>query len=198
MALATAAQIRAATRINAANDTLLGVLASRADAAFARYCGHPRPDSGGYTMEAATYTTFPGRYDIGTGKDARVAVLPTPVIQSITSVHVDPEQDYPGSTLLAASEYVKDGRKVELTSDATHAWSTSPRANKVVVSAGYTIADHDVLTQACIIQVAHWLSNTASAGSSNMSTAGQSRPIAPLGLLPEVTTLLEPYMVGVP
>lgn len=198
MALATAAQIRAATRINAANDSLLDTLVTRVDAAFARYCGHPKPDAGGYTMEAATYTTFPGRYDLGIGKDARIAVIPAPPILSVTSVHIDPDQNYTASTLLAASEYVADGRTVELLNDATYSWSHHPRANRVKVSAGHTIADHEVLTQAAIIQVAHWLSNTASAGSSNISTAGQSRPVAPLGLLPEVKELLWDYRIGVP
>lgn len=199
MALATAAQVRAlAPSLTASDDALIDVVLARIDAAFARYCGHPVPDSGPQTMEAATYTTFPGRYDLGLEDDKSIAVIPTPAILSVTSVHIDPEQDYGADTLLAASEYVADGRRIELTLDATFSWSQLPRANRVVVSAGYTIANHPVLTEAAIVQAIHQVGNTSSAGSDSTSTRGGSRSVAPLSLLPEVREMLTDYRLAVP
>jgi hypothetical protein len=182
-------------------DTLL----ARIDAAFARYCGHPVPDSGAQTMEAATYTTFPGRYDLGIEDDRAIAMLPTPPILSITSVHIDPEQDYGADSLLGASEYVlgaseyvADGRRIELLLDATFIWSELPRANRAIVSAGYVVASHPVLTEAAIIQAIHQIGNTSSAGSDSTQTRGGSRSVAPLSLLPEVREMLTDYRLAVP
>jgi hypothetical protein len=199
MALATAAQVRAlAPGLSTADDTTIDALLARINAAFARFCGHPTPDSGAQTMEAATYTTFPGRYDLGIEQDRAIATLPTPPILSITSVHVDPEQDYGADTLLTASEYVADGRRVELLVGATHSWSDLPRANRVVVSAGYVVASHPVLTEAAIVQAIHAIGNTSAAGSTSTSTRGGSRSVAPLSLLPEVREMLTDYRLAVP
>ena len=199
MALATAAQVRAlAPGLSTADDTTIDALLARIDAAFARFCGHPTPDSGAQTMEAATYTTLPGRYDLGIEQDRAIATLPTPPILSITSVHVDPEQDYGADTLLTASEYVADGRRVELLVGATHSWSDLPRANRVVVSAGYVVASHPVLTEAAIVQAIHAIGNTSAAGSTSTSTRGGSRSVAPLSLLPEVREMLTDYRLAVP
>lgn len=199
MALATAAQVRAlAPGLSTADDTTIDTLLARIDAAFARFCGHPTPDSGAQTMEAATYTTFPGRYDLGIEQDRAIATLPTPPILSITSVHVDPEQDYGADTLLTATEYVADGRRVELLVGATHSWSDLPRANRVVVSAGYVVASHPVLTEAAIVQAIHAIGNTSAAGSTSTSTRGGSRSVAPLSLLPEVREMLTDYRLAVP
>ncbi len=199
MALATAAQVRAlAPSLSTSDDTLIDALLARIDSAFARFCGHPVPDSGPQTMEAATYTQFPGRYDLGLEDDRSIAVIPTPPILSITSVHIDPEQDYGSDTLLQASEYLSDGRRIELTPDATFSWSQLPRANRVVVSAGYTVANHPVLTEAAIVQCVHQIGNTSSAGSDSTSTRGGSRSVSPLSLLPEVREMLTDYRLPVP
>ena len=199
MALATAAQVRALSpSLSSADDTTINALIARIDAAFARYCLHPSPDSGAPTMEAATYTTFPGRYDLGMGDDANVCVVPTPPILSITSVHIDAEQDYGSDSLLTAAEYVKDGRRLELTVDADHTWGHSHRANKAIVSAGYTIADHPTLTDAAIVQCIHQIGNTSTAGSTSTQTRGGSRSVAPLSLLPEVREMLADYRLAVP
>jgi len=199
MALATAAQVRAlAPSLSASDDTVIDTLLARIDSAFARYCGHPVPDSGAQTMEAATYTTFPGRYDLGIEDDRAIAMLPTPPILSITSVHIDPEQDYGADSLLGASEYVADGRRIELLLDATFIWSELPRANRAVVSAGYVVANNPVLTEAAIIQAIHQIGNTASAGSDSTQTRGGSRSVAPLSLLPEVREMLTDYRLAVP
>jgi len=199
MALATAAQVRAlAPGLSSADDTTITTLIARIDSAFARYCGHPMPDAGAQSMEAETYTTFPGRYDLGIEADRAVAMIPTPPILSVASVHVDPEQDYGADTLLTAAEYVADGRRVELLVGATHSWSDLPRANRVVVSAGYTIASHPVLTEAAIVQAVHTIGNTSAAGSTSTSTRGGSRSVAPLSLLPEVREMLADYRLSVP
>jgi hypothetical protein len=199
MALATAAQVRAlAPGLSTADDTTIDALLARIDAAFARFCGHPVPDSGAQTMEAATYTTFPGRYDLGIEDDRAIATIPTPPIISITSVHVDPEQDYGADTLLTAAEYVADGRRVELLVGATHSWSDLPRANRVIVSAGYVVASHPVLTEAAIVQTIHQIGNTSAAGSDTTSTRAGSRSVAPLSLLPEVREMLTDYRLAVP
>lgn len=202
MALATPAEVRAEAPglfDATADDTRLAVLISRADAAIARWCHHPRPDSGPQTMEAATYTVFPDRYAVGLGEDARRLVLPTPPVLSVTSVHVDPEQDYDGSTLLGSGEYVLDGRALELTIDADTGWSVAPRANRVVCSAGYVVGDHPVLAEACILQVIHWGRNTATAGERTSAVnQGSSRTVDRLGLLDEVRDLLADYVLMVP
>jgi hypothetical protein len=150
MALATAAQVRAlAPGLSTADDTTIDALLARIDAAFARFCGHPTPDSGAPTREAATYTTFPGR-------------------------------------------------RVELLVGATHSWSDLPRANRVIVSAGYVVASHPVLTEAAIVQTIHQIGNTSAAGSDTTSTRAGSRSVAPLSLLPEVREMLTDYRLAVP
>ncbi len=199
MALATAAQVRElAPGLPSADDTTIDALLTRIDGAFARFCGHPVPDTGAQTMEAATYTTFPGRYDLGTGEDAQTAIIPAPPILSVTSVHIDPAQDYGGDTLLGSGEYVAVGRRVELLDDATASWGRTHRANKVVVSAGYVVASHPVLTEAAITQAIHQIGNTSAAGSSSTSTRSGSRSVAPLSLLPEVREMLADYRLSVP
>jgi len=203
MALATAAEVRTEAphlfAESGSDDARLTALIARADAVFARHCNHPRPDTGGHTMEAAAYTVFPGRYAIGVGLDSHRLVLPTPEVISVTSVHVDEQQDYGDATLLDTTEYVATGSMLELTIDASTGWSAAPRANKVVVSAGYDVDDHDTLKMAAILQVIHWARNSATAGERSSSVVqGSSRTVDRLGLLDEVRDLLADYVLMVP
>ena len=199
MALASAAEVRAfVPALASADDTRLDTLIARADTAFARYCHHPRNDAGTYTMEVATYTLYPGPEAIGWGSERYALTLPLPDLATVTSVHVDPEQDYGADTLVDSAYYAIRGRAIEMLIDTDTVWSESPRANKVVVTAGYDPDDDDDIKQACIIQVTHWVKNLPGAGSRNSSTQQSSRTVDRLGLLDEVKDLLDPYRIPVP
>lgn len=199
MALASAAEVRALVpALSAADDTKLDTLIARADTVFARWCHHPRNDAGSYTMEVATYTLYPGREAIGWGDDSYVLTLPLPDLATVTSVHVDPEQDYGATTLVLSTYYAINGRAIELLIDTDTGWSESPRANKVVCTAGYDPSVDDDIKQACIIQVVHWLKNMPGAGSRSSSTQQGNRTVDRLGLLDEVKDLLDPYRIPVP
>lgn len=199
MALASAAEVRALVpALASADDTRIDTLIARVDTVFARYCGHPRNDAGTRTMEVATYTLYPGRGAIGWGDESYALTLPLPELASVTSVHVDPEQDYGADTLVDSAYYTIHGRAIELLIDTDTGWSESPRANKVVVTAGYDPDDDDDLKQAAIIQVVHWVKNTPGAGNRNSSTQQGNRTVDRLGLLEEVRDMLEPYRIPVP
>ena len=198
MALATAAEVRAvANGWTSADDTLITTVLARADSALASHLGYPRADAGARTLESATYTLYPDRYAIGWGEDSLYLSVGTPRLISITSVHVDTGRDYDAASLLAATEYEADGRSLVLTDTATTGWSSAIRANKLVVVAGHT-AD-DVLKRALILQAVHWLGNDPTAGtSSTQAPNAGSRSTHPLGLLPEVVTMVAPFVLVVP
>lgn len=200
MALCTAAQVRAyASAGTSADDTLIDDIIARVDALFARYCRYPRADSGAYTMEATAYTLYvDARYYQDPERPA-VLYLPLSPVVSVTSVHVDPERDYGSDTEVIAAQRDLDPEVgvIILRDDATEAWSRSTRANKIVVSAGWSTVPDD-LEEAAIIQAAFQFKQRSTAGARTKTTASNSVSVDRFGLLDEVKERLSAYRILTP
>lgn len=137
MSLATALQVREhyPSLVGTGEDALLDLLIARADGLMAAYCGYPACDSGYHTLEDVTYTL----YLEATDEDARILRLPVRPVQSVTSVNVDPTWTHGSDTAYtpASDVLAVDGALYLKPTGALAAWSPAPRANKVVVVAGY-------------------------------------------------------------
>lgn len=199
MPVMSAATVRAQlTGAVSADDTLIGTLVDRADAALAEWLRFPVPDAGTRTLGAATYTLYPGALSIDPA-DPLVIVLPVRPVISVSSVYIDPERSYGAATAVASGDRDLDGAMgaIILRDSAGTGWSTALRANKVTVSAGWATLPGP-LAQALVMQVAHWLAHTRSAGRLTLDD-GQSRvDLTALDLLPEVRALAQPHRLVAP
>jgi len=158
MALTTAANLRSAegglsdadSETNAWLETLIGV----ADDWIAEFCGYPPASVGAArTIEQATYTAYSGDgVVVADASDPRLLRLRVWPVASIVSIHEDGDEEYGAGTEVSSSDYAQRGRRgqhVRLKPSASHgAWSSSPRAIKVVFTAGYVAADHPRLMKA--------------------------------------------------
>lgn len=199
MPVMSAATVRAQlTGALSGDDTLIGTLIDRADAALAEWLRLPRPDAGTRTLGAATYTTYPGPLSIDPAEPLVLLVPVRPVI-SVTSVHIDPARSYGAATAVDAADRDLDADNgvIILRESAGTGWSSALRANKVVVSAGWATLPGP-LAQALVMQVGHWLAHTRSAGRLTLDD-GQSRvDLTALDLLPEVRALAQPHRLVAP
>jgi hypothetical protein len=117
-----------------AQDALLGRLIPQVDSAIARFCGWPQTDAGICTLEEATYTMYP------TPRSSQPRELPVGLpLVSITSAHISEVWTYDSASLVASGDLLLDTelRAVWLTPSHGGEWSEVPRANKLVVVAGY-------------------------------------------------------------
>lgn len=124
-------------------DATFDLMIARADSLMAVYCGFPRPDAGSHTLEDVTYTRYPSPKTT----EPRALDLRIRHVVSITSAHIDENWSYGSSTAVATGDRVLDGDLgvLWLTPTAGAEWSTSPRANKVVLVAGFTTTPPDLV-----------------------------------------------------
>ena len=199
MPVMSAATVRAQlTGAVSGDDTLIGTLIDRADAALSDWLRLPVPDAGTRTLGAATYTLYPGPLGIDP-RDPLVMLLSVRPVISVTSVYIDPERSYGAATAIASGDRDLDGQlgAVILRDSAGTGWSTALRANKITVSAGWATLPGP-LAQALVMQVGHWLAHTRTAGRLTLDD-GQSRvDLTALDLLPEVRALAHPYRLVAP
>jgi hypothetical protein len=199
MPVISAATVRAQlTGAVSGDDTLIGTLVDRADAALAEWMRFPLPDAGTRTLGAATYTLYPGLMGIDPS-DPLVMLLPVRPVISVTSVYIDPERSYGAATAVASGDRDLDTvlGAIVLRDSAGTGWSTALRANKVTVSAGWATLPGS-LAQALVMQVGHWLAHTRTAGRLTIDD-GQSRvDLTALDLLPEVRSLAQPHRLVAP
>jgi hypothetical protein len=122
---------------------LLPRLIGRADMLASAYCGLPRNSSGVRTLASSTYVLYPVP-SLGQPRALDLRLFPTPV-DSITSVYVDEDWDYGSGDLVASTEYTyaDDSGLLWLKPTSGSAWSTSPRANKVTLVAGYDLVGEE-------------------------------------------------------
>lgn len=143
MAIITPAQVRDLypALVGSGEDTRLSTVIGHADALCAAYCGYPRPDSGPYTLAAATYTLYLARDD---SADARILRVPVRPIVSVTGVNVDDTWAYGTGTAYSTSTDVtydaRDGLLLASPTGVLGGWSDGPRGNKIVLVAGYSTA----------------------------------------------------------
>lgn len=197
MALMSAADVRTGyirTLTGTAEDAKIVTLVSRFDGLAAEWCGLPYPDSTTLpTFEAAAYTLYPEPSLL----DGRVLPLGFWPVVSVTSVHIDPDRDYGATDAVSASDYDTDKARGELIlrPDATDAWSTALRANRVIISGGYS-AVPGALAHACGMQVAHWFKHPEAISATSSSAHGKSIQLNPYELLPAVREALTPFQVA--
>lgn len=197
MAIITVAdfQVHYPNLVGTANNVEINTVIGQADALLALLCGLPAPDAGARTLAAATYTVYPAAPDPCEPRRIRLPLRP---VVSVTSVHVDIQELYGAATLLSASEYVLDGQRGELwlTPQATHAWYTTGRANKVVVSAGFSATPPD-LKAIAISATRHLWDRRRTQGIANQASSGTAQTYADAtGILPQaVRDALGPYVL---
>lgn len=192
MALMTASQARLyiPALSGSAADSDLDSLIGRLGRVFAYYLGFP-PNTGGNNPSLET-TTYTQTFDGPGGVTLKLPVVP---IQSVTSIHDDPDREYGAADLVAASDYEVDLQKglVILKPTSVHGnWSTAYRAVRVVYVAGYATTP-GAIVHAGGLQIAHWWTARNHIGKTNISQGGGSASLKTLELLPEVKEALAPY-----
>jgi hypothetical protein len=200
MALTTAAAVAASSQgLSAADITAAGVI-GRADVLLARLCGY-RPASAGAapTLESATYTLYTGDPGVYTDpRDRRSLIVEPYPVTAITSIHDDSNEDYTAAELVASGDYVQrghHGERIRLTIDSAHgAWSRSPRAIKLVVTAGYTTVRDD-LEAAAIELCLHLMSLRHRRGHQTLTAEGLTHSYRSEDIPPQVRSMVGPYML---
>jgi hypothetical protein len=178
-------------------DTLLTALIARADALLAGWLGFPASSVGAApTLEDATYTLFLR------GPGGRRLIVPVAPVLSVTSIEDDTEEEFDGSELVAATDYVlrdesQNGNAgiVLLHQAATHgAWSlTDNRVIKIVGVMGY-VTIPDPLKHAATIIATHLYQQRATLGRASIPAPnGQSVSPRPEDLPKEAFTYAAPY-----
>ena len=192
MALMTAAQARLyiPALSGTAEDTNLDTLIGRLHRVFAWYLGfQPNAPGNNPSLETTTYTKY---MDGPGGQALRLPYIP---VQSITSIHDDPDRVYGAADLVDSGDYELFGDEglVMLKNAGTQsAWSTSTRAIKIVFVGGYATVPGPIV-HAGGLQLAHWWVGRNSVGKTNVSQGGGSATMKTLELLPEVKEALAPY-----
>lgn len=202
MASVTAAEVRLLLPqlTGTTEDTDLGTVIDRCEAALARWCGYIEADDGTRSFASATYTEIvdgPGgtRLDLGAAP-----------ITSVTTIHDDPELlTYAAAKLVASTDYFvgrsnqREAHQVHLYPSAVHgAWSASRRAVKAVYVAGYSTAP-PTLKSALVEYVAwYWQQKRSSpAGVVSIGQRGTNVQRAqPAGIVPpHVQALAAEYVL---
>lgn len=119
----------------------LATLIARADMLMAIACGMPQADDGALTLESADYTLHPCR----AVQHRRCLLVGVRLPTAIASVHVSSAWTWDATTLVDPGDYAYEVRSGELwlAEGATlgaaslGGWSRKPRANRVVLTAGW-------------------------------------------------------------
>jgi hypothetical protein len=161
-----------------AKDAVLTDIIARVESALAAWCGWPpSTSSGSPTFETATYTIYLDGPREGYPMEIQLPVCP---VQSITTVHDDPDWGYSSTYLVASGDYVldEDNGRVLLTPSSGESWSTSRRAIKAVFVAGWTTAPAD-LEHALCLAVAHVWSVIPRQGKQSATAQGRTDAYSP-------------------
>lgn len=173
MALITAAIFRQhyPMLVGTGEDALLDLYIARADALMALYCHYPMPDGiAGRTMGVAQYTLYPWPM-LGMANALCLDIRP---IVSVVSAHADATWAYGPASEVIAADYVVDSDGVLwLPPGSAQAWGIGPRANRVIVTAGYATAPPD-LVAICATVVRHLWDLSRVQGQQSHSTFGDT------------------------
>jgi len=152
MALITAVQARLhiPSLTGDTRDADLDVIIARVVAALASWCGWPPAVySGSPSFETATYTVY---LDGPVDDAVREIQLPVCPVQSITTIHDDPDWGYSSTYLVASGDYTleEESGRVLLNPTSGEAWSASRRSIKAVFIAGWDTAPDDLALALCL------------------------------------------------
>lgn len=192
MALITAAEAREALPglTGTGEDTLLESIVAAVDSALATWCWFPPPSVGATpTLEDTTYTLY---FDKPSSKDGRRLFLGLRPVQSITSVHYDPNWSYgSGDELTENTDFILDGVSGTLYRhpSSTQNWGRGLRSIKVVCVAGFATIPEEIKTAARLL-LKHIARLYREQGRTQITVDDVQRQIAPEKLPPAVIQLL--------
>lgn len=132
-------------------DSDLNSLLTRVESATARYFGWPKPDSGTTPqLLAADYTFFLNGPKISNSQVLQIPIRP---VNSITSIHSDPNRQYDSTTQLSSDDFELDsllGQAILDPVNASDSFDYAFRAIKVVANCGYSTLPADLEHAICI------------------------------------------------
>ena len=175
-------------------DSDLSALLDRVESAAARYFGWVKPDGNYYSPQllAATYTFYLNGPTIG---NPAVLQLPIRPVNSITSIHSDPNRQYDSSTQLSSDDFDLDsllGQAILDPINASDSFDYAFRAIKVVANCGFTALPGDLEHGICV-----WASqlhrNKANQGKDSITQRAATVSISPKSMPPEVKEYFAPF-----
>lgn len=165
----------------------------RADQLMASWCGLPANDAFDRSLVSGTYTLKPEPSAL----QPRALDVGLRTVTGVTSVHVDEAWDYGAGSLLDSADYLYDNQRglLWLKPGASGAWSSSPLANRVVLTSGFVTAP-EAIKAVAIVQARYLLELPKVEGRENSTTGyGSMTPAEAEQLLaPGVAHALIPYI----
>lgn len=156
--------------------TSLDDFIARAEGQLAAWARWPIADGAGRpNLEQATYTFY---LDGPAFADFMRLDLPIKPIQSITSIHDDPDREYGASTLVAASDYETDddAGEIYLLPNASHSWNRARRTIRVIGVFGLNPADdHQDIKHGIALLAKHFWDLRHTQGNASVTQGPQSR-----------------------
>ncbi len=176
-----------------AADTDLTNLLERVECAIARYFGWVKPDaSADPQLLAATYTFYLNGPTFG---NSAVLQLPIRPVNSITSIHSDPNRQYTSDTQLSSDDFELDsllGQAILDPVNAADGFDRAFRAIKVVANCGFSALPADLEHAVCV-----WASqlhrNKATQGKESITQRAATVSISPKSMPPEIKEYLAPF-----
>ena len=176
-----------------AADTDLTNLLERVECAIARYFGWVKPDSSADPqLLAATYTFYLNGPTFG---NSTVLQLPIRPVNSITSIHSDPNRQYTSDTQLSSDDFELDsllGQAILDPVNAADGFDRAFRAIEVVANCGFSSLPADLEHAVCV-----WASqlhrNKATQGKDSITQRAATVSISPKSMPPEIKEILAPF-----
>ena len=174
-------------------DSDLNDLLERVECATARYFGWVKPDGANDPqLLAATYTFYLNGPTFGNPSVLQIPIRP---VNSITSIHSDPNRQYTDDTQISSDDFDLDsllGQAILDPVNATDSFEYAFRAIKVVANCGYTTLPADLEHAICV-----WASqlhrNKATQGKESITQRAATVSISPKSMPPEVKEYLAPF-----
>tara|TARA_A100001011_G_C14319969_1_gene850030 strand:+ start:5436 stop:6047 length:612 start_codon:yes stop_codon:yes gene_type:complete len=175
-------------------DTDLNSLIGRVESAIAQYLGFTMSDGAtSLTLDQATYSLF---LDGPLFELPTVLQIPIKPINTITSIHSDPDLEYPSSTEIESSQYHldKNNARVILKADSTASFDRGFRNIKVVLSAGYSTSGPPAdLVHAICVYASHLQRAKTSQGNNNITQRNSTITLSPRTMPDEVKQILRGF-----
>tara|TARA_Y100001963_G_C6666384_1_gene392938 strand:+ start:153 stop:761 length:609 start_codon:yes stop_codon:yes gene_type:complete len=174
-------------------DSDLNDLLERVECAAARYFGWVKPDGADDPqLLAAAYTFYLNGPMFGNPSVLQIPIRP---VNSITSIHSDPNRQYTADTQISSDDFDLDsllGQAILDPVNATDSFEYAFRAIKVVANCGYTTLPADLEHAICV-----WASqlhrNKATQGKESITQRAATVSISPKSMPPEVKEYLAPF-----
>ncbi len=194
MAYLTAAVVRATWLqglVGTSEDTLIGTIIGRAEAAVARLLGYP---GAAPTIESASYTRYSGDSGVFVvGRKLRLEPWP---VTAVTSIYDDPDENWTSLYLVDPADYAVQSWGVMLKPGSAHgAWSEgamSGQAVKATFTAGFATVPADIITATGML-VKHWWHLRTNQGFSSVPAGEASASLREETIPAAVRQLLAPY-----